>query len=417
MIFIHNKSSRQIPEMAIAKSDDEETQVSVEEEKHLSLRLTEATGTKIASSDFPLFDSFGSGSMGASMTQNNDIAEKPNESDFEMAVDFDSSFKGGMMPARRMSEQSLDISSRYGDEDVAVNSSKNRVTTTARGQFFLRWLLFSLLIFGVILSAFATGNHYTRTCAFANLMVAGAAIIVFVVYDSRMRRQQASLTKSVSRTETIVNSLFPEIVRDRILEEGDFASTKFAPTSSRTSSEEIAPYSDEDLADTTATANKIIREDTKSTNNSSYNSVSSQLSDDSIEKNSREKSIPPPPAPRSSYALSSPTLTRRKSNQSSSNLSRRKSNQSADSDANIYASDAISDSNHFRSTLASNSSHSSPHSSKPIADYFPSASIMFADMVGFTSWASIREPAQGTNRTEMTGLCHDTSRVVQLESN
>jgi class 3 adenylate cyclase len=32
--------------------------------------------------------------------------------------------------------------------------------------------------------------------------------------------------------------------------------------------------------------------------------------------------------------------------------------------------------------------------SKPIADLFPNASVMFADIVGFTAWSSTREPAQ-----------------------
>jgi class 3 adenylate cyclase len=32
--------------------------------------------------------------------------------------------------------------------------------------------------------------------------------------------------------------------------------------------------------------------------------------------------------------------------------------------------------------------------SKPIADFFPEATIMFADLVGFTAWSSMREPSQ-----------------------
>lgn len=32
--------------------------------------------------------------------------------------------------------------------------------------------------------------------------------------------------------------------------------------------------------------------------------------------------------------------------------------------------------------------------SKPLADLFPEATVMFADMVGFTAWSSTREPTQ-----------------------
>lgn len=32
--------------------------------------------------------------------------------------------------------------------------------------------------------------------------------------------------------------------------------------------------------------------------------------------------------------------------------------------------------------------------SKPIADLFPAATVLFADIVGFTAWSSVREPTQ-----------------------
>ena len=34
-----------------------------------------------------------------------------------------------------------------------------------------------------------------------------------------------------------------------------------------------------------------------------------------------------------------------------------------------------------------------PHS-RPIADLFPEATVMFADIAGFTAWSSVREPSQ-----------------------
>ena len=46
-------------------------------------------------------------------------------------------------------------------------------------------------------------------------------------------------------------------------------------------------------------------------------------------------------------------------------------------------------------TLAArNTSSAIVHKGTPIADLFPSASVLFADLVGFTAWSSVREPAQ-----------------------
>lgn len=404
MVGVQQKSSRRINEMAIKYPVDEDTELSValeDEEKHRSLRLADAVASTRASqgSDFPTFDSsfFGTQSL-------NTHTETKNDSDFEMAVDFDGSYRGRLVHASKLSTRSLDISSSYGDDVQAGNPTKVQ-WTVEKGQLLLKCLLFSLLIVAGILSLFTARDYNAITCGFANLIVIMAIAIVFVVYDFRLRQQHAKLIKSVTRSEAIVNSLFPEIVRDRILEEGDFASSKFAPQPARSSSGDIAPLGDKIPPDTTSNPTIKFREDTKSFNNdSSFNSFSSQFSDDPVElspkprpkekfilgsstkQNPKEKLIPTPPAPKSS----------------SPKFSRRKSNQSTLSEANTIVSEAISESAHYRSNFGNSSSHPSPYSSKPIADYFPSATIMFADIVGFTSWASIREPAQGTKYSMRT---------------
>jgi len=47
-------------------------------------------------------------------------------------------------------------------------------------------------------------------------------------------------------------------------------------------------------------------------------------------------------------------------------------------------------------TVARNNSlgFDNPYGSKPIADHFSSTTVLFADMVGFTAWSSVREPTQ-----------------------
>ena len=51
----------------------------------------------------------------------------------------------------------------------------------------------------------------------------------------------------------------------------------------------------------------------------------------------------------------------------------------------------------FSSDLTLNTKSGSelrPYETKPIADLFPNATVMFGDLVGFTAWASMREPTQ-----------------------
>ena len=384
-----------------------------EEDKQRSLRITESSGTRRASLlDFPQFDSsFGlSSMMGLSMTLNTHAEGKRDDGDFDMKDDFDTSLRSlrslreSMMMQTTRSARSLDIGSSMGDavDPVAKDSSKKKWTLSPE-DLFLRYFCVFLLLVQVVLSALMASNFYTQACAYANIAVLAVTIVLFVVFDVRVKQQQLALIKSVSRSEAIVNSLFPETVRDRIMEEGNFVSSRFAPgqrSSGRRSNESVPVFKETEMVDTTTTLNDMKKTDDFKKYNDSFLSISSMISEDTIEKTKGEENVVLSPTFRSSVTSTTPKF------------SRRKSNQSAISEANTFASETIVDSAHHRSTATSVSMHN-PSSSKPIADYFPSATIMFADIVGFTSWASIREPAQGMLKNQ-TPKMHSLKRTGKL---
>jgi class 3 adenylate cyclase len=52
----------------------------------------------------------------------------------------------------------------------------------------------------------------------------------------------------------------------------------------------------------------------------------------------------------------------------------------------------------------------------PIADLFPEATVMFADIAGFTAWCSVREPAQVFTLLEkIYGAFDRIARLHQME--
>ncbi|CAB9511970.1 Receptor-type guanylate cyclase gcy [Seminavis robusta] len=60
------------------------------------------------------------------------------------------------------------------------------------------------------------------------------------------------------------------------------------------------------------------------------------------------------------------------------------------------------------------------HSSKPLADFFPAATVLFADIVGFTAWSSVREPSQVFVLLETIYTAYDTiakrRRIFKIET-
>ena len=50
--------------------------------------------------------------------------------------------------------------------------------------------------------------------------------------------------------------------------------------------------------------------------------------------------------------------------------------------------------NPIRNTFLDGNSQMSSTCDQPIADFFPSCTVFFADIAGFTAWSSTREPTQ-----------------------
>jgi hypothetical protein len=162
--------------------------------------------------------------------------------------------------------------------------------------------------------------------------------------DRYVRKREAVLQKSAKTSMAVVHSLFPETVRDRILEEGlaSSSSQRRLSISRRKSSKHTKTGSSVNVGES---------------NSMYHNKMESGVA------------YTPPPTSLSSSIASSKT-------------SSSPSNSHETADAQPTVESAV-----ISSTVP-------VRTSKPIADFFQSATVLFADVVGFTAWASIREPSQ-----------------------
>lgn len=412
MIDIHSSSNQRINDMVMTKYvvDEDETFIAMERNDiDDSMRNAVVSAT---TADNPFFDSFvsvevmpnDSNARNSSRHLNTGVDDGSNKDDsmsfgqtsfhFTRGTSFIGNRKSSGSFNRkssgsfnRKSSGSFDFNDSYLDETAVTNRSLKK-GPLAREQRVLNCVLFGLLVLAGILAVLSAINYNATICAYASLVVIGAIGIIFLLYDFRSRQREALLIRSVSRSEAIVNSLFPEIVRDRILEEGNWVGKKVGMRAARPGAVAMSSTANaknnntnKRLPDTTTTIVRQIQEDSNGNDDSetSYGySNSGSNNDDPIQKIPRMKLIP---------SVASP-----KTKQKPSFLNRRSSNES--SNTTDFDSSGVGDPPLGNSALA-NSSHSpSLASSKPIADYFPCATIMFADIVGFTSWASVREPVQ-----------------------
>lgn len=176
--------------------------------------------------------------------------------------------------------------------------------------------------------------------ALITLALMGSLGITLWANDWYVRKREAALQKSAKRSMTVVHSLFPETVLDQILEEGLVSSSSQRRLSIPRKSSKRKSGANTNVGETTTIYNKTSDDGSSCT-------------------------LSPQPLSSSATATksSSPTTSHKTA------------------DTQLTVESAIS------------SPLSSPNS-KPIADFFPSATVLFADLVGFTAWASIREPSQ-----------------------
>jgi hypothetical protein len=151
-------------------------------------------------------------------------------------------------------------------------------------------------------------------------------VIVFLRYDFLVSRRQSVVLDMAKRSKHIVDSLFPSMVRDRLMQEADNKDH-----SSRHSDEDFGDGGEVDFA-------KLTKMNTK---------ANQRMQD------SAHFSLPLP-------LTESPTKVK-------SFLA-----VSTESSRNVGEKDA----------------------GKPIADLYPSATVFFADIAGFTAWSAERDPTQ-----------------------
>jgi len=324
-------------------------------------------------------------------------------SELDTCVEMDDEAEDSMyfgQNSSRKSSGSFDFNDTNGADTSLGRYNNGRGGPSTQDQRNLKCGLYGLLVLSGILTILNLSKVKAIVCAFLNLIVIAVMGIIFVIYDSRTRQRESLLLQSITRSEAIVNSLFPEIVRDRILEEGNWTESKPKLTSAYSSNMESAL--DVNEKNNYYRPNATIKLDNKPRNNSNNNngsdythSNSGSISDEPIINNSRDKVMPSTSTQKENSSLLSVPK------QTTSNHSVESSPNATDYDGHGNGDtilDTFQQNTQVRPASITNSpsNHSSlpSSSSRPIADYFPSATIMFADIVGFTSWASIREPAQ-----------------------
>jgi hypothetical protein len=153
-------------------------------------------------------------------------------------------------------------------------------------------------------------------------------IIIFLRYDLLVSRRQSLVLDMATRSKHIVDSLFPSMVRDRLMQD---AKGRRPSNSSRQSDEEYGQGGEIDFAQLTK-----------------MNTMANQR----MQESSSKFNLPFP-------LTNSPTKVKQ-----------------------------------FLAVNVESSRNNGEKDGKPIADLYPSATVFFADIAGFTAWSAEREPTQ-----------------------
>jgi Adenylate and Guanylate cyclase catalytic domain len=178
-------------------------------------------------------------------------------------------------------------------------------------------------------------------------------ILLFVVYDRLVQQQRRQVMKHAKRNFRIVKSLFPAGVRDRLLEQQEQATT-MSTRQTKASLETKSNRAASELGDRLSVADLEHGRD---------------LSESSDATRTVENtSVPGSP---SKLMRASPKRRLRSFLRDRENFSGFTRD---DDNASVIPSNTVEQ--------------------KPIADLFPSCTILFADIAGFTAWSSERDPTQ-----------------------